>query len=196
MNLQDNIVKMEEQVDKLKCEIASMKVKLKEQNKPKFKVGETVIVTSNSDTWEDEIVKITATHYHFTSGGHLQIDRQDVQLKQHNKLELKGGSGYYISSTFGVDSTSLAHKETVTRGAFRATKELAKIADKNMVTRNRLEAYVHQIQGDGEGRYTMFHNGSAYCIGKLGLKYLGTVYMKEKTAEILCKALNAGEIEL
>ena len=123
------------------------------------------------------------------------------QLEQQDKLELKGGDGWEIYATMPINKFRREKSSSVVkRGAFRATRELAEIADKNMVARNRLEAYVHQIQGDGEGlTYILYNrymkkymNGIEYAIHKK----IGTVYMQKETAEILCSALNNGKIEL
>ena len=50
-------------------------------DKPKFKVGDKVSITSNSDTWQDVVIRVESGKYHFESGGHLDISRQDAQLK-------------------------------------------------------------------------------------------------------------------
>ena len=146
MKLEDNIVKMEEQVDKLKCEIASMKAKLKEQD----------------------------------------------------KLKLKGGEGWYIHSVNGSYHAPLAHHRTVSRGAFRATKELAEQADAMMVKRNRLEAYVHQLQGNSEGEYSIYYipQNAKYSYVANSLSFIGSVKMLESTAIKLSEALTTGEISI
>ena len=75
------------------------------------------------------------------------------------------------------------------------------MASKNMLTRNRLEAWVHQIQGN--------HNDILkYSIKLVRDRYspkvsvddaeniIGAVYMKKETAEWICERLHDGRITL
>ena len=114
------------------------------------------------------------------------------QLVQQNKLELKN-TGYYLNTDGSIIEG--IHSSAI-HGATRLTKELAKTASRNMVARNRLEAHVHEIQGDGEGKYIIYNSGNIYSCVYVSQIYLGAVYMEIETAEILCEALNNGEIEL
>lgn len=68
---------------------------------PKFEIGEKVLITSNSQTWEDEIVRLDEGRYFFKSGGHLSFDRQKEQLKKISRPELKIGDwvkSYYYNA--------------------------------------------------------------------------------------------------
>ena len=83
-------------------------------------------------------------------------------------------------------------------GSNRKSQELAELASKNMVTRNRLEAWVHERQGNDEGKYYIEYKNSRYNATDIGYfgKKIGTVYMSQETAEWICERLNDGRISL
>jgi len=129
------------------------------------------------------------------------LTKMREELKQNKKLELTTsayriwGDGN-ITENFNVSNYTSA-------GATRATKKLAEIASKNMVTRNRLEAYAMQIDPEwkdviGQISYYIFTDDSQkFDFGSTTYtRQVGCVHMSKETAEIICKALNAGEIEL
>ncbi len=122
------------------------------------------------------------------------------EFKQSEKLELLHvGRTIYTDGDIGISCTA---KQRL-NGATRATRELAEIASNNMITRNRLEAYCHQLEPEwrdniGQKSYYLYVDESgAYSIGStVYIRQTGTVHMSHKTAEIICKKLNTGEIEL
>ena len=117
------------------------------------------------------------------------------QLEDNEKYELTA-NGWHISSRGTIQNFSAAHT-VLSKGCIRGTKELAEIASRNMVTRNILEAWVHQIQGDGDGFYTIYKNGKGtYIIYEDTYPLLGAVYMKEETAKWICERLNDRRIKL
>lgn len=133
----------------------------------------------------------------------VKLQEMEAELKD-SKLELVGGEGYVLQGgdkPWARPNAGLAYLQ---RGAFRATKELAEIADKNMVARNKLEAYAMQIDPewrenfDGEtwNNIIMRSIHGKYDVMQDLNKRLGCVYMSNQTARKLCDALNAGEINL
>ena len=116
-------------------------------------------------------------------------------IEEDEKCELTA-DGYY----FNIASTvsKFTSHSNIKYGGTRATKELAEIASKNMTTRNRLEAWVHQIQGDNRGKYFINLHNDKYEIAHIAEYYniQGTVYMTEDTAEWICERLNDGRIVL
>ena len=78
-----------------------------------------------------------------------QLDKLKEKLLINEKLELKCNN-YYINGDGYVSWVNISEKSS-RLGGTRATKELAEIASKNMVTRNKLEAWVHERQGDSTG---------------------------------------------
>ena len=101
----------------------------------------------------------------------------------------------YISGGVVTKKEYLSH--FLKAGCARKTRELAELASKNMTTRNRLEAWVHQIQGNSEGTYFISKFNTAHNLGNaLGAKTIGAVYMQHSTAEWLIERLNSGAIVL
>ena len=137
----------------------------------------------------------------------MKLTKQDIQdvidkmeklkseLEQSEKCEL--AEGVYCITTGGNLST-IWGTSNIINGATRVTKELAERASKNMVQRNRLEAWVHQIQGDGEGDSFISKFNDDHVLGKTvnGRRTLGAVYMKQETAEWICDRLNDGRVTL
>lgn len=131
-----------------------------------------------------------------------ELAKMKVELEQSEKVKLIGGKGYYIDEINPCYNFNSAGK-SVENGLFRATKELAEIASKNMIQRNKLEAYAMQIDPEwrdvGTGRTTahFIQKGEEYEVSwDFNVRVLGTVYMSKPTAETLCEWLNDGRIEL
>lgn len=134
-----------------------------------------------------------------------ELAKMESKLAEFEKVELNQGE-YLIWSHGDIDRISGVQEfknDCTNSGATRTTKELAEIASKNMITRNRLEAYAHQI--DPEWRDTGIGTVvyEIYSIGGYYKKYphtnnrtLGAVYMSESTAEQICEWLNDGLISL
>ncbi len=123
------------------------------------------------------------------------------ELKQSKKLELTAnaykiwGDGSFIENFNTSDYTEV--------GATRATKKLAEIASKNMVIRNKLEAYAMQIDPEwrdeiGIRSYYIYinHNNHYDYSYSTHTRSMGTVFMPEEIAIKICGALNNGDITL
>lgn len=128
-------------------------------------------------------------------------------LKDEDILTLKGGTGYVLygdrlSPKIPVSKGS----QYLISGAYRDTKVLADISLKRMTEANKLEAYAMQIDPEwkadwngGKDNYFIGYTNSLYIYRVASLSNtmdIGVVYMSHKTADIICKALNAGEITL
>ena len=127
------------------------------------------------------------------------IDKLEKKLLGSKKLELKYELYCYnLHITANTPEKGIKVEGWRTHGATRATKELAEIATKNMVTRNKLEAWVHERQGDGEGYWRIqISEGYYKAVSWDSMsKIIGAVYMKKETAEWICERLNDGRISL
>ena len=104
-------------------------------------------------------------------------------------------NGFYIETdgSIGEYRTSGYH---VKKGCARATRELAVLASKNMGIRNILEAWVHEIQGNGRGNFYMVKSDGKYSIILTHSDCMGLVKMREDTGIYLRDKLNRGEIVL
>ena len=102
----------------------------------------------------------------------------------------------YISGGVVTKKEYLSH--FLKAGCARKTRELAELASKNMTTRNRLEAWVHQMQGNGKGYYHIQHSEGYYKLtssDSFSIN-LGSVRMEKETAEWITTLLNDGRIIL
>ena len=129
-----------------------------------------------------------------------ELAKMETELAESEKVELTKGE-YQFHAHGGVNTNVYVWATKV--GVTRATKELAEIASKNMVTRNKLEAYVHQIDPDwrdlgiGNKAYRIVKDKNEYFITwDETFRTLGSVYMSQSTAEQICKWLNDGKIKL
>ena len=125
-----------------------------------------------------------------------ELAKMEAELAESEKVELKDG-GWYID-TFGNIYCIQSIRKAIDNGGTRATKELAEIASKNMVTRNKLEAYVHQIQGYDGGEYTISSRDGDYEVySRVEKRYpLCTVFMERDTAKKIVQYLRDGRITL
>jgi len=134
----------------------------------------------------------------------LEAELETLKKEHESELELVGGDGYIIFTSSEFNKTDRRDtSNAVQRGAFRATKELAEIADKNMVVRNKLEAFAMQLdpewrdEGIPNTAYHMLKGQSSYFTGCVqAVRAVGTVYMSKETAETICEKLNSEEITL
>jgi len=129
-------------------------------------------------------------------------EQLNKQLKECDELKLTSGYGFAYSEVTENQRNSL----DVENGRCYPTKELAEIAMSNSNTRNKLEAYSRVIDPDwrecwdGNQYNFLVHKDNKWteylvwysCVRK----YLGTVYMSEKAAKRIARALNEKEITL
>ena len=121
----------------------------------------------------------------------------EMETELGDKLELKKGSYLpTLSGDIALDDRWW-DDDAVQCGATRATKELAEIASKNMLARNRLEAWVHQYQKDDVGDYIIYlDDDNKYDKSPDNMPIIGAVHMKRDTAEWICDKLNNKRITL
>ena len=128
-----------------------------------------------------------------------QLDKLEEKLLRRKKLELNKAC-YYKFGHYGevLSTEQFINYNTIKLGFGRETKELAEVASKNMITRNRLEAWIHERQGDGEGYWRIqISEGYYKAVSWDSMsKILGAVYMSQETAEWICESLNDGRISL
>lgn len=135
-----------------------------------------------------------------------ELAEMKLQLANENSLQLQGGNGFLVHL---LSTPSIILKSTdlsVIKGIFRQTRELAEISQVRAQAGNILEAYAMQIEPEwredwsGKG-YNYFigyqHRSNSYRVADAAnTKDIGLVYMSNKTAKILCDALNNKEIVL
>ena len=126
-----------------------------------------------------------------------ELAKMEAELEKSEKVELEGGS-FFFDTIGTINCRKDTHIIPRQFGAERATKELAEIASKNMVARNKLEAWVAQIQGNSEGTYSIYLllSNNKYSYIENHLNFTGSVRMYKSTAETLCQWLNEGRITL
>lgn len=124
-------------------------------------------------------------------------DDIETQLEESKKFELKAG---YVTYADG-SSLYLNSNTPINEGLCFPTTETSKIASKNRLKRDRLEAYSRQIDpyyvvGFDNWFILQRFDGKYEINCSVEYKTLGAVYMSKKAAEILRDALNNNEIEL
>jgi len=129
-----------------------------------------------------------------------KLEGLEKQLKECDVLKLIHG---YTIGYEKIDQ--LASVKEIENGRCYPTKELAEIAMSNSNTRNKLEAYSRVIDAewreDWEDKNQIkwliqFDDGKYLQVGVRLLRNIGTVYMSEKAATRIAKALNSGEINV
>ena len=126
-----------------------------------------------------------------------QLDKLEKKLIDNKKLELTYNRSYFRLKSNGVIVSDNCMESEAKAGATRATRKLAEVASNNMVTRNRLEAWVHERQGNREGdSFLQKDNKGNYVYDNAPYFTIGAVYMLDKTAEWICERLNDGRISL
>ena len=115
------------------------------------------------------------------------------------------GWNYEINNdgTYYERKSELISIQSQQAGAFRQTKEQAKLAAKGMLRRNRLSALAEQL-GDGEKEWVKdednFHiykcDHEWHTSKAIASYYPERVYMDKETAKAVCDALNNGLFDL
>ena len=129
-----------------------------------------------------------------------ELQQMKLELEKCDKVKLEGGK-YYINGYGHVEKYD-ATPVDIKNGATRATRELAEIASKNMVARNKLEAYAMQLEPEwrdviGIPAYYIYKNKNIFMVGSFcEHRHIGCVYMSKQAAETLCEWLNDGRITL
>ena len=130
-------------------------------------------------------------------------NRVDELFKADEKLELTEGSYLFTLSGEIKSDDRWWTNVTVQAGATRQTPELAEIASKNMIERNRLEAWVMEREPEWSDdrydqlSYILLVNEQGYHISSnISSRYLSAIYMSKETAEWICERLNDGRIVL
>jgi len=122
-----------------------------------------------------------------------ELAKMKEELARSEKIEIE-----YQPHRMVLPSVSTTQEASTQLGFNRATKELAEIASKNMIARNKLEAYAHQIQGNSDGSYGIYiiPSSGKYSYTENQLNFTGSVRMYLSTAQQICEWLNDGRISL
>ena len=130
-------------------------------------------------------------------------DKVDELIKADETLELTEGSYLFTLSGEIKSDDRWWTNVTVQAGATRQTPELAEIASKNTIERNRLEAWVMEREPEWRDNrydqlsYVLLINEQGYHISSnISSRYLGAIYMSKETAEWIVARLNDGRIVL
>ena len=130
-----------------------------------------------------------------------ELAKMEKQLADSDTVELVP-QRWKASEDGNPIGTGVANKRFTSLGLTRSTKELAGIASKNMVTRNKLEAYAmqidpaHRVTDNSCQYYISPYMGRFIVLSNESYRSLGTVYMSESTAQQICEWLNDGRITL
>lgn len=135
----------------------------------------------------------------------MEAELAEMKAKLENSEKFKLEKGKYFLNGNGTISTPAGIINEHNNGATRTTKELAEIASKNMVARNKLEAYVMQLEPEWRADWNNYSQHKYYIYVFKGVFHyasmilnnlIGTVFMSKQTAETLCQWLNEGRITL
>ena len=131
-----------------------------------------------------------------------ELAKMEAELEKSEKVELEKFN-YGINGVGQISDKHYKSEFNANAGMTRATKELAEIASKNMVSRNKLEAYAMQLEPEWRDvfniSYFIYYDliNNMYSVGSHnGVRHIGNVYMSKQTAETICQWLNEGRITL